>query len=137
MDHEAQEDGVPSAGLPPLDLERFRARRVRAKIRELAGALLIAIQRRDPQGLWDVLDEPGAMRWLPRGVREEALAMVRLPSSSHRAPIRLYRFLEQLMRLEDEPLPRGDPMQLELGVQTMPDAGRRRPSPRRRRTGGP
>lgn len=136
MSDEGERDAVRAAGPPPLDLERFRARRVRARVRELASDLLVAIERRDLQGLRDVLDEPGALRWLPRGVREEALAMVRLPADSHRAPIRLYRFLEQLMRLADEPLPHADPAQLELGMQMTPDAGRPARPRRRRRTGG-
>lgn len=101
-------------GAPPLDFQRFRARRMRARIGELLDDLEIAITRRDVQAVWDVLDEATAMRCFPRGVREEALAMVRLPRDSYRAPVRLYRYCEQLQQLSDEPAAWADPDQLDL-----------------------
>lgn len=101
---------------PGLDFERHRARRTRARLLALVADLLVAIERRDVQEVWDVLDESAAARGLPRAVREEALAMVRLPKQSHRAPIHLYRFHEQLLRLGDEPLAWGDPDQLVLDM---------------------
>jgi hypothetical protein len=99
-----------------LDFERYRARRVRAQVLSLLDDLRAAIERRDAQAVWDVLDEATAVRTLPRAVREEALVIVRLSRKSHRAPIRLYQFQEQLRQLGDEPLEWGDPDQLDLGM---------------------
>jgi hypothetical protein len=101
---------------PSLDFERFRARRVRARIGALLEDLEIAIGRRDLQAVWDVLDEATSMRCFPPDVREEALVIARLPKGSLRAPIKLYRFHEQLQQLDDEPLEWGDPQQLDLPI---------------------
>jgi hypothetical protein len=57
-----------------------------------------------------------ATRIFPSGVHEEALLIAQLPKTSHRAPIKLYRFREQLQRLDDEPLEWGDPNQLDLPI---------------------
>jgi hypothetical protein len=108
--------GQGSDDAPSLDFQRFRARRVRARIGALLEDLEIAIGRRDLQAVWDVLDEATSMRCFPPGVREEALMIARMPKDSHRAPIKLYRFHEQLQRLDDEPLEWGDPQQLDLPI---------------------
>jgi hypothetical protein len=132
-------DAPPAAfGAPRLDFQRFRARRVRrvrAQIEALLEDLAVAIERRDLQAVWDVLDEATAMRCFPPVVHEEALMMARLPKQSHRAPINLYRFREQLQRLGDEPLEWGDPDQLDL-LASGSAAPRPRPSPPRKRSGG-
>lgn len=121
---------------PALDFERYRARRVRARLEELVDALLAAIERRDLQGVWDVIDEATAVRSFPAGVREEALAMVRLPRASLRAPMKLYQFHEQLRRLDDEPLEWGDPAQLDLPLSGAVRRSTARAHPSRTRSGG-
>jgi hypothetical protein len=61
--------------------------------------------------------------WIPREVREEALAIAHLPRTSVRAPIQLLRYMRVLEELTDESEdslltnprePEGDPTQLEL-----------------------
>lgn len=110
------DDIQATSGTPLLDFERFRARRVREEMRGLLESLLVAIERRDVQGVWDVLDEAAAVRGFPAGVREEALELASAPRKSVRAPIKLYRFYEQLRQLDDEPLEWGDPDQLDLAL---------------------
>jgi hypothetical protein len=129
---------LESDGAPTLDFQRFRARRYRARAGELLDTLATAIGHRDLQAVWDVLDEAMVMRIFPSGVREEALLIVRLPKSSHRAPIQLYRFLEQLQRLDDEPLEWGDPNQLDLPMSgaVIRSGWHASPSPHKRTGGG-
>jgi hypothetical protein len=92
------------------------ARNVRACARSLVEELLAAIQERDQQAVWDLLDEAATLRCIPREVREEALVMVRLPKASVRAPMKLYLYHEQLRRLDEEPTGWTDPDQLDLGI---------------------
>lgn len=124
---EAHHEAPSTHGAPLLDFQRFRARRIRAEIRGLLETLVAAVERRDLQGVWDVLDEAAAMRCFPPAVREEALVLARAPKASLRAPIRLYQFYEQLRRLDDEPLEWGDPDQLDLALSARgADIGSRR-----------
>jgi hypothetical protein len=102
------------------------ARSVRADARALVEALLSAIQERDQQAVWDLLDEAAALHSFPRAVREEALVMVRLPKKSVRAPMKLYLFHEQLRRLDEEPPVWSDPDQLDLGIVPRSGAWRSR-----------
>lgn len=111
---ETFEDTTPGQ---TLDFSQYRARRVRRRLLELLDTLVVAIEQRDLQLVWDVLDEEEACRCFPPGIREEALVIARMPSTSFRAPIRLYRYYHLLRQLGDEPLGViGDPRQLPLDL---------------------
>jgi hypothetical protein len=117
-------------GSSTVDFTQYRARRHRLRLLDLLDALIIAMERRDLQAVWDVLDEEAALRAFPAGVREEALTMARLPAGSLRAPLRTYQFYHQLQQLADETLSApGDPTQLAL------DLSSRREGPDLRRSG--
>ena len=109
--------GRNSSDTPAVDFTQFRARRLRMRLLDLLGHLADAMQRRDLQAVWDVLDEDDAVRWFPKGLREEAITFARLPAGSLRAPLRLYRYCHELQQLGDEPLePTGDARQLTLDL---------------------
>lgn len=111
------DDGRAAADAPTVDFAQYRARRIRMRLLELLDGLVVAMERRDRQTVWDLLDVEEAVRWFPAGVREEALTVVGLPRASLRAPIRVYRFYHQLQQLGDEPLDlTGDPRQLALDL---------------------
>jgi hypothetical protein len=111
------EDGRVPRDAPAVDFAQYRARRVRLRLLELLDALVVAMERRDLQTVWDVLDEEDAVRGFPAGVRAEALAIARLSRSSLRAPLHAYRFYHQLEQLGDEPLDLSDdPRQLALDL---------------------
>ena len=111
------DDGRVPEDAPAVDFAQYRARRARMRLLELLDALVVAMERRDLQGVWDVLDEDEALRWFPTGVREEALVIARLPRAALRAPLQVYRFYHQLRQLGDEPLDvTGDPRQLALDL---------------------
>ena len=93
---------VPDATL--VDIARYRAQRMRARLLHALGNVLGAIERRDVERVVALLDEPEAYRCIPARVREEAILIAQLPQGSQRAPIRLYRFQYLLYRLSDEPL---------------------------------
>jgi hypothetical protein len=113
-----------SSQAPAVDFAQYRARRLRLRLLDLLDALIIAMERRDLQAVWDVLDEEEAIRWFPAIVREEALMIARLPSASLRAPINTYRHYHQLQQLAAEPLEQtDDPRQLALDLAP---PGRRR-----------
>ena len=117
-------DGLSSPDSRAVDFAQYRARRARMRLLELLDTLIVAIERRDLQAVWDVLDEEDAVRWFPAGLREEALTIVRLPATSLRAPLRIYRFCHELLQLADEPLERtGDARQLALELDAA-DPGR-------------
>jgi hypothetical protein len=102
-------------GATTLDFSRFRARRIRERLLGLLDALVAAIERRDLQAVWDVLDEGDACRCFPPAVREEALVIAGLPRTALRPPTRLYRYYHVLMQLGDEPVEHeGDPDQLPM-----------------------
>jgi hypothetical protein len=123
--------GDVDEGAPTVDFTQYRARRKRLRLFDLLDALIIAMERRDLQAVWDVLDEEEALRAFPAGVREEALMMARLPVGSLRAPLRTYQFYHQLQQLADETLsPPGDPSQLVLDLTS-----RREGPPDLRRSG--
>ena len=112
------DDGVPSRESPAVDFAQYRARRLRARLLDLLDQLVVAIERRDLQAVWDVLDEDEAVRWFAAGLREEALTIARLPATSLRAPLRIYRFYHQILQLGGEPLERTGPAdQLSLGFE--------------------
>jgi hypothetical protein len=104
-----------SGEAPAVDFAQYRARRHRLRLLELLDALIVAMERRDLQAVWDLLDEEDVVRSFPSGVRQEALMMSRLPRGSLRAPIRAYEFYHQLQQLADEPMSQvADPRQLSL-----------------------
>jgi hypothetical protein len=107
--------GGASGDVPTVDFAQYRARRHRLRLLDLLDALIIAMERRDEQAVWDLLDEEDVVRSFPSGVRQEALVMSRLPRGSLRAPIRAYEFYHQLQQLADEAMPQlADPRQLVL-----------------------
>ena len=117
-------DGLSSPEPQAVDFAQYRARRVRMRLLELLDSLVASIERRDQQAVWDVLDEDDAIRWFTAGLREEALTIVRLPATSLRAPLRIYRFYHEILQLGDEPLERtGDTPQLALDLDPA-DPGR-------------
>jgi hypothetical protein len=97
-------DPAPPADATMVDLARYRAQRMRARLLRALSAVLGAIERRDLERVVALLDEPEAYRCIPARVREEAILIAQLPEGSLRAPIRLYRFQYLLYRLSDEPL---------------------------------
>jgi hypothetical protein len=120
--NEIGDDGRLPPESPAVDFAQYRARRLRVRLLDLLDALIVAIERRDLQAVWDVLDEDEAVRWFAAGLREEALTIARLPSTSLRAPLRIYRYYHQLLQLADEPLEvTGDSRQLALELEP-PDA---------------
>jgi hypothetical protein len=107
--------GGASSDSPSVDFAQYRARRHRLRLLDLLDALIVAMERRDEQAVWDLLDEEDVVRSFPSGVRQEALMMSRLPRGSLRAPIRAYEFYHQLQQLADEPMAQiADPRQLSL-----------------------
>jgi hypothetical protein len=113
------DDGLLSGETSTVDLARYRARRLRLRLLDLLDALIVAAERRDLQAVWDLLDESDAIRWLPAGVRQEALMLARLPAGSLRAPLRAYQYYHQLQQLGAEPLEVAtDPSQLTLDLVT-------------------
>ena len=114
IDPSGDEGRAPSDS-PAVDFAQYRARRLRIRLLDLLDTLILAVERRDVQSVWDVLDEDDAVRWFPAGVRQEVLAIARLPRKSLRAPIRTYQFYHQIQQLAGEPLERTvDPRQLTL-----------------------
>lgn len=111
------DDGPLFNEAPAVDFARYRARRLRMRLLDLLDALIVAMERRELQTVWDLLDEEDAVRWFPNGLRQEALAIARLPHTSLRAPIRTYQFYHQLQQLAGEPLEEtADPRQLTLDL---------------------
>ena len=99
-DDQARDDG----GTQTVDLAHHRAKRMRQRLLLVVDHLLHAIEQRDAERVWMLLDDPEAYRCIPSNVREEALAMAQLPGTSLRAPVRLYRYQYLLRRLDDDPL---------------------------------
>ncbi len=115
MNPRNDDDGHAFGEAPAVDFAQYRARRLRVRLLELLDALVVAMEQRDLQAVWDVLDEEEAIRWFPSGLREEALVIARLPKASLRAPMRVYRFYHQVQQLGAEPLALvDDPTQLAL-----------------------
>jgi hypothetical protein len=124
--------GDASGDAPTVDFAQYRARRHRMRLLDLLDALIAAMERRDVQAVWDLLDEEDAVRSFPAGLRQEALMMARLPRGSMRAPIRAYEFYHQLQQLADEPMPQlGDPRQLTLDFTPLAEDGGSIPFPDR------
>lgn len=119
MDDDGDRGGA-SSDAPTVDFAQYRARRHRLRLLDLLDTLIIAMERRDAQAVWDILDEEDAVRSFPAGVRQEAMMMVRLPRGSLRAPIRTYEFHHQLRQLADEPMDLADPRQLSLDLAPSP-----------------
>jgi hypothetical protein len=112
---EPGDEELPAPQSPAVDFALYRARRLRLRLLDLLDALIVAVERRDLQAVWDVLDEEEAVRWFAAGLREEALTIARLPAGSLRAPLRIYGYYHQILQLGDEPLERtGDSRQLTL-----------------------
>ena len=100
VDDGTRDDG----GTQTVDLAHYRAKRMRHRLLLVVDRLLRAIEQRDAERVWRLLDDPEAYRCIPSNVREEALTMAQAPRTSLRAPVRLYRFQYLLRRLGDEPL---------------------------------
>ena len=108
-------------GTQTVDLSRYRAKRMRQRLLLVVDRLLHAIEQRDVERVWHLLDDPEAYRCIPANVREEALAMAQLPARSLRAPVRLYRYQYLLRRLGDEaPGSSADQAQLALDFAPVP-----------------
>jgi len=104
-----------------LDLARYRAQRMRARLLRIVHGVLAAIELRDLDRVVALLDDPEAYRCIPARVREEAIVVAQLPEGSLRAPIRLYRYQYLLYRLSDEPLESPlDPTQFALMFASAP-----------------
>ena len=136
VDDGTRDDG----GTQTVDLAHYRAKRMRHRLLLVVDRLLEAIEHRDAERVWLLLDDPEAYRCIPSNVREEALTMAQAPRTSLRAPVRLYRFQYLLRRLGDEPLDQPfDASQLSLeltpppitmrpvGVRELPFGERRSP----------
>ena len=107
-------------GTQTVDLSRYRAKRMRQRLLLVVDRLLRAIEQRDVERVWHLLDDAEAYRYIPANVREEALMMAQLPARSLRAPVRLYRYQYLLRRLGDEPLESVDQSQLALEFTPTP-----------------
>ncbi len=119
----ADDHARDQGGTETVDLSRYRAKRMRQRLLLVVDRLLRAIEQRDVERVWHLLDDPEAYRCIPANVREEALMMAQLPARSLRAPVRLYRYQYLLRRLSDEPL--GSPVdQSQLALELAP-----RPAP--------
>ena len=100
----ADDHARDQGGTQTVDLSRYRAKRMRQRLLLVVDRLLRAIEQRDVERVWYLLDDPEAYRCIPANVREEALMMAQLPARSLRAPVRLYRYQYLLRRLGDNPL---------------------------------
>ena len=100
VDDGTRDDG----GTQTVDLAHYRAKRMRHRLLLVVGRLLEAIEQRDAERVWRLLDDPEAYRCIPSNVREEALMIAQASRTSLRAPVRLYRFQYLLRRLGDAPL---------------------------------
>jgi len=124
-DDQARDDG----GTQTVDLAHHRAKRMRQRLLLVVDHLLHAIEQRDAERVWMLLDDPEAYRCIPSNVREEALTMAQLPGTSLRAPVRLYRYQYLLRRLSDEPLDQTfDQSQLALELTPAPTPATERPA---------
>jgi hypothetical protein len=108
----ADDDIRDDGGTQTVDLARYRAKRMRHRLALIVERLLRAIDQRDVERVWRLLDDPEAYRCIPANVREEALMMAQLPHTSLRAPMRLYRYQHLLHRLGDDSL--DEPFDLSL-----------------------
>ena len=91
-------------GSQTVDLAHYRAKRMRQRLLLVVERLLRAIEQRNAERVWAILDDPEAYRYIPASVREEAILLAQLPGASLRAPVRLYRYQYLLQRLGDEQL---------------------------------
>lgn len=140
----ADDDDRDDGGTQTVDLAHYRAKRMRHRLLLVTERLLRAMEQRDVERVWMLLDDPEAYRCIPSNVREEALTMAQLPRASLRAPVRLYRFQYLLHRLGDEPMDQpfdASQLTLELTPPPMtvqPVGARELPFDERRSpTGGP
>lgn len=144
VDDDTRDDG----GSQTVDLAHYRAKRMRHRLLLVVDRLLEAIEQRDAERVWLLLDDPEAYRCIPANVREEALTLAQASRMSLRAPVRLYRFQYLLRRLGDEPTDESfDGSQLALDFSPTPPpvpltersaGGRELPFRERRSpTGGP
>jgi len=124
-DDQARDDG----GTQTVDLAHHRAKRMRQRLLLVVDHLLHAIEHRDAERVWMLLDDPEAYRCIPSNVREEALTMAQLPGTSLRAPVRLYRYQYLLRRLDDDPLEQTfDQSQLALELAPVATPATERPT---------
>jgi hypothetical protein len=114
-------DPAPVKDASTVDLARYRARRMRARLLGILNGVLAAIERRDVERVVALLDDSEAYRCVPGRVREEAIVVSQLPEGSLRAPIRLYRYQYLLHQLGDGPMESPlDPAQLALEFTPTP-----------------
>ena len=73
----ADDDIRDDGGTQTVDLARYRAKRMRHRLALVVERLLRAIDQRDVERVWVLLDDPEAYRCIPSNVREEALTMAR------------------------------------------------------------
>jgi hypothetical protein len=129
----ADDDIRDAGGTQTVDLARYRAKRMRHRLALVVERLLRAIEQRDAERVWALLDDPEAYRCIPSNVREEALMMAQLPRTSLRAPVRLYRYQYLLRRLSDDPLDEPfdlsfDESQLAIDFTPLPTPVAKRPA---------
>ena len=120
------DDGIrDDGGTQTVDLAHYRAKRMRHRLLLVVDRLLEAIEQRDAERAWLLLDDPEAYRCIPANVREEALTLAQSSRVSLRAPVRLYRFQYLLRRLGDEPFEEPfDQSQLALELTPAPISAR-------------
>jgi hypothetical protein len=106
-------------GAEAIDIARYRARRIRERLLARLGDIHAAIERRDVEGVLALLDEEETYRYVPAGVRREAITMAQLPPTSLRAPIQLFRYEHLLRRLGDEPM-EAEPDTVQLALDLVP-----------------
>ena len=114
-DHTRAEGGTQT-----VDLAHYRAKRMRQRLLLVVERLMRAIQQRNAERVWAILDDPEAYRYLPSNVREEAIMLAQLPSASLRAPVRLFRYQYLLQRLGDEVLGLAEEQQTQLALDLAP-----------------
>jgi hypothetical protein len=102
-----------------VDLAQYRAKRMRQRLLLVVDRLMRAIEQRNAERVWAILDDPEAYRYLPANVREEAIMLAQLPSASLRAPVRLFRYQYLLERLGDEVIGLAEE-QAQLGLDLTP-----------------
>ena len=96
-DHTRAEGGTQT-----VDLAQYRAKRMRQRLLLVVERLMRAIEQRNAERVWAILDDPEAYRYIPANVREEAIRLSQLPSASLRAPVRLFRYQYLLQRMSEE-----------------------------------
>ena len=123
-DHTRAEGGPQT-----VDLAHYRAKRMRQRLLLVVERLVRAIEQRNAERVWAILDDPEAYRYIPANVREEAIMLAQLPGASLRAPVRLFRYQYLLERLGNDTLGFVEEQtQLALDLAPVSEAGTARPT---------